>query len=49
MPDPKVSVLFLGCSLALLLSLFPANAISQTYTFTTVDVPGAISTACTDI
>jgi len=39
----------LACLLAGSLILFPGNALSQTYNFTTVDVPNAISTICTDV
>jgi probable HAF family extracellular repeat protein len=48
-PKPRVSVLLLGCSLALVLSLCPVSAHSQTYTFTTIDVPNAQETVCMDI
>ena len=46
---PKRYLLLFGCSLALYLSLNPAKARSQTYTLTSVDVPGAQATVCTDI
>ena len=49
MSKPTMPKPLLGCLLALSLMLLPANAASQTYTFTTIDVPNAQETVCMDI
>ncbi len=45
----KMSTLFLACLVAPLLIALPGNARSQTYTFTSIDVPGAQDTFCDGI
>ncbi|MFY9741806.1 MAG: hypothetical protein WAK21_07375 [Candidatus Sulfotelmatobacter sp.] len=44
-----MSTLFLACLVAPLLIALPGNARSQTYTFTSIDVPGAQDTFCDGI
>ena len=49
MTQMKMSTLFLVCLVALPLIALPGNARSQTYTFTSIDVPGAQDTVCDGI
>lgn len=49
MSSSNTSLLLLTCLVVASTIFLPPNAYSQTYTFTSTDVPGAISTICLDI